>query len=467
MSKKQGQRRISFREALRTHRTSVLALVLANALSLFLSVRAGLDVFAITFLFGIETFIVGVFGFIKALLREKAFPEEAESSNLGTYLLVYLPGYIFGFLFYEFYLFAPRCSACNGTDTEAVLRTLTNPAFVVAVGALFLSHLYSFFYNAYDREGFRSERRPTAAFAVRALLIWLYVMVAGSITEHWLPTTAVFTIILGKMVADVIGHIQERRSAGTPGTLPSGSIFPPTQKRSTNYRFAIGALLTVIALTPILMIGQQRRVIPTLTCRGLAFPQFSYKPGAQYCHGFSCANALTASDCAAMDVLAGNNVRRSGRDGVGDCRWNDVVQRCFAKAELAGEETPIPPADLALRGVPGLEGRTFMDAEGAPSLSKFEYISFPWVFGQESQIRWTTDVPTNALLSVRDSATKKVNENGTLYDTSFSLSHTMQLPAGSRPNLEFLTISCMKEVEYYPDPSCSSTDWFPFTVPSS
>jgi hypothetical protein len=199
---------------------STTALIVANLVPLAGVVVLDWDVFSVVFLFWLENLVVGGFNVLRMVWVERG----AERQPAVKYFMIPFFAFHYGMF-----------TLIHGTFVfslfgEGIVRGIGFPSFVtvvdviatqklwVAVGALFLSHGYSFVANYLGSQEYRTvtlERLMHQPYN-RVIVLHLVIILGGFVvmTVHQ-PMMGIVLLVVIKIVVDVRAHLREHRKLQT------------------------------------------------------------------------------------------------------------------------------------------------------------------------------------------------------------------------------------------------------------
>jgi len=211
---------------------SSLALILANVVPLLGVLFFGWGVFPIVMTYWFENLIIGLFNVLKILLYEandNETPEAPEFENnpkLGIYKCErFSAGRIFLSIFFTihygsfclvhgvFLIMLFGTANQEGKDGAPVLENgLSIAGLLLCVGALFLSHLFSFYRNFLHGGENHPTKPQTLLFAPYARITVLHLTIifgAFAIQELDNRLLPLILLIIGKTLVDLYAHLRQ------------------------------------------------------------------------------------------------------------------------------------------------------------------------------------------------------------------------------------------------------------------
>jgi hypothetical protein len=221
-------------------RTALLALIAVNLIPLVGVFHWDWSVFEIVFLYWCENLIVGLITVLKML---SAFPDINEGGMTlevpgkggkrqiplptallaGKFMLAIklflVPFFIFHYgmfcMGHGTFIFAIFSDESFGNSDIWTLDELLATPLLIAIGALLLSHLYSFVINYLGSGEFRRTNPMSLMMAPykRILVLHLTIIAGGGLTLFMGSPFWLLVLLIGlKVLMDVRAHLQERRS---------------------------------------------------------------------------------------------------------------------------------------------------------------------------------------------------------------------------------------------------------------
>jgi hypothetical protein len=194
-------------------RPTATALVLANIIPLAGVVLFGWDVFAIVFLFWLENVIVGLFNVLRMLWVERG----AETMPLAK--VVVIPFFVFHYGMFTavhgvfvFALFGSGMSNSFFPTVVSVVDVIQAHGLWLAVGALFLSHGFSFVRNYVAEREYRRVTLKQLMGQPYGRVVVLHIAIIGGgflVMAFGAPVFGLALLVALKVVMDVGAHLRE------------------------------------------------------------------------------------------------------------------------------------------------------------------------------------------------------------------------------------------------------------------
>ncbi len=183
---------------------SLILLILANTIPLFGVLFFGWDLFAIIFLYWLESAVIGFYNIfkLKKVARKGAF-------FIIPFFIVHYGGFMLGHLVFIFAIFTPETSSLLPS-----VETIINLLQLVSISliALFISHGYSFFHNFINKKEYenREDGEQMMIPYKRIVIMHITIIVSGFLVMISGEGIIMLTIlILLKTMVDIRAHTQE------------------------------------------------------------------------------------------------------------------------------------------------------------------------------------------------------------------------------------------------------------------
>lgn len=197
-----------------TGRVSLALLVAANLLPLAGVLWWGWDVFFLLLLFWCENVIIGIFGIARMIVAGKT-ESVAEGLFLPVFFTVHYGGFMFGHFMVLFGMYSSNVADLDRLVVPAdYYRAVIEHVSWIPLGALFISHGWSFVENFMGRDEFeRLTPKQAMALPYRRMIITHIALLFGGflLVENGQPIAGLVLLILMKIALDVTFHRKEHK----------------------------------------------------------------------------------------------------------------------------------------------------------------------------------------------------------------------------------------------------------------
>jgi hypothetical protein len=184
---------------------SAVVLIIANLVPLYGAIFRGWNVFDIVVVYWIENLVIGLIN-IPRILTATSETKGASSWGgkifLSSFFMIHYGGFCLGHGFFLISIF--------GNDLEKTLTETSIRSMGIAIVALLLSHLFSFFKNYLGRGEYKQTTPGEQLFAPygRIVLLHIAIILGGMGVERaGEPIILLIILVLGKIVIDLLLHI--------------------------------------------------------------------------------------------------------------------------------------------------------------------------------------------------------------------------------------------------------------------
>jgi hypothetical protein len=194
-------------------RPTATALLLANLIPLAGVLAFDWDVFALVFLFWLENVVVGVFNVLRMFWVQRG----AERRPLAK--VVVIPFFCFHYGMFTavhgvfvFALFGSGFSGDLFPSVQMVMQVIDEHALWVAVGALVLSHAFSFVRNYVSEGEYRRVTLQQLMSQPYARVVVLHIAIIGGgflVMALGAPVLGLLLLVVLKVAVDVSAHLRE------------------------------------------------------------------------------------------------------------------------------------------------------------------------------------------------------------------------------------------------------------------
>jgi hypothetical protein len=194
-------------------RPTATALLLANLIPLAGVLAFDWDVFALVFLFWLENVVVGGFNVLRMFWVQRG----AERTPLAK--VVVIPFFCFHYGMFTavhgvfvFALFGSGFSGDLFPSVQMVMQVIDEHALWVAVGALVLSHAFSFVRNYVSEGEYRRVTLQQLMSQPYARVVVLHIAIIGGgflVMALGAPVLGLLLLVVLKVAVDVSAHLRE------------------------------------------------------------------------------------------------------------------------------------------------------------------------------------------------------------------------------------------------------------------
>ena len=197
--------------------SSVIFLILANAVPIIGVLFWGWDAAAILVLYWLESVIMGVLNIPKILACRKT--EHGGVRSLGSNLFLVL---FFSF-HYGMFTFVHGAFLAEIPGARPIMEGLRNGGPILwTAGSFLLSHLFSMFINFFGKKEYlgRDPKKQMVSVYGRVIVMHIVILFGGFLAVRFgAPVLAVVMLIVLKTAIDLAAHKKEHRDRITTETL--------------------------------------------------------------------------------------------------------------------------------------------------------------------------------------------------------------------------------------------------------